>query len=650
MQLSVGQESSAATERRVRETNPVTDDRGLFRNRAPERKGGSVSNGVSGPVSEQRIAMNQADERDELDFSELPAILRRRRWYLILPAVVIFTVAVVAAVVWPPTYRSTATILIEQQQIPQDLVRTTVSSFADQRVQVISQRVMTTENLSRVIEQHGLYLEERQQRPMSAIAQQMRDSTRLRMVSADVMDPRSGRAQQANIAFTLSFDSPSPQVAQRVTDQLVSLFLEENLRTRREAAREATVFLEAEAQRLADQIADLEARVARFKEEHGDSMPEMQQVNAQSLRRTEEQIARTEFEARLLEDRIVMLENELARTSRFGDDLDGQRRVLTPRERLMQLELQYVELSTQKTERHPDVLQLQREINALRLQTGGLDRAEIETMLATARGTLDERRRDLYDAHPEVRDAARAVAALEEQLASSQRTAGLTTASALSENPAYHRVEGQLRNTRSELQHLREKKVALESELSEYAARVRAAPMVEREYRALTRDYENALTKFREVRAKQMEAEIARTLEEESRSERFVLIEPAALANEPIKPKRPAIVLLGFVLALGSGAGAVFLRELTSQAIYGTKAVASITGAPPLAVVPYIRTAQEITRRRVKRVLMVLAILGLLGASAAYVHTQVRPLDVAVYQLLQWAGLIDNGTPVPRGD
>ena len=589
-------------------------------------------------------------EGEGLDVSEYLAVLRRRRWYMILPVVLIVPIVVFVALTMPPTYRSTATILIEQQQIPQDLVRTTVTSFADQRVQVISQRIMTTVNLSRVIEQYNLYPEVRQQRPMSAVVATMRDSIRLRMVSADVVDPRSGRAQQASIAFTLSFDDASPQVAKQVTDELVSLFMEENLRTRRAAARETSVFLGAEADRLGAQIADLEARVARFKEEQGDSLPEMQQVNAQFLRRTEEQIARNEMEMRLLEDRIVMLEGELSRTHRYGDDVEGSRRVLTPRERLMELEQQHLALSAQKTERHPDVVQLERQINALRLQTGGLDRNEMEAMLASARATLDERRRDLADSHPSVRDAERTVASLEERLATGRPSGGANGSSSLSENPAYYRLVGQLRTARSELEHLREKKIQLSEQLSDYEDRVRAAPMVEREYRTITRDYENALVKFREVRAKQMEAELGQSLEEESKAERFVLIEPASMPIEPIRPNRKRIMLMGFALAMGAGLGMVALREVTADAIYGSRAVAAITGAPPLGVVPYIATAEEIRRKWILRILAVLVTLAFLAGAAAAVHHYVRPLDITVYQLLERAGLIDTGSPASGGN
>ncbi len=590
------------------------------------------------------------EEREGIDVAEYLAILRRRRWYMILPVALIVPIVVFVALTMPATYRSMATILIEQQQIPQDLVRTTVTSFADQRVQVISQRIMTTANLSRIIEEYGLYAEARQQqKPMSELVGDMRDSINLRMVSADVMDPRSGRAQQASIAFTLSFDAGSPRVAKEVTGELVSLFMEENLRTRREAAREASVFLGAEADRLAAEIADLEAREARFKEEHGESLPEMQQVNAQFLRRTEEQIARTDMEMRLLEDRIVILENELGRTGRYGDDGDGTRRVLTPRERLMELELQYLALSAQKTERHPDVVQIEREINALRAQTGGLDSGEIEAMLATARATLEERRSNLTDAHPDVRDAERAVASLEEQLAAARRSGGADGASELSENPSYHRLSGQLSTARSELDNLREKRTRLDAQLSEYEARVQGAPMVEREYRALTRNYENALSKFREVRAKQMEAELGQSLEEERKAERFVLIEPASTPSQPFKPDRKRMLLMGFVLALGGGLGTVALREVSADAIYGSRAVARITGAPPLAVVPYIATAQEIRRKWILRILAVLVTLALLAGAAFAVHHYVRPLDIAVYQLLQRVG-VETGIPGQGGN
>jgi len=114
-------------------------------------------------------------------------------------------VTLALALLLPSTYQSGATILIEQQEIPQDLVRSAVTSFADQRVQVISQRVMSTQNLLSLIERYDLYPDIRQSKPREVLMQKMRDDISMKMISADVIDPRSGRPTQATIAFGVSY-------------------------------------------------------------------------------------------------------------------------------------------------------------------------------------------------------------------------------------------------------------------------------------------------------------------------------------------------------------------------------------------------------------------------------------------------------------
>ncbi len=115
-----------------------------------------------------------------------------------------------AAVLWPATYRSTGTILIEQQEVPVDLVRSMVSSYADQRIQMISQRVMTSDNLMRIIDRYQLYPEQRRKEPREVLLTRMRDDIHFSMISADVVDPRLGRPAKATIAFSVSFDNRSP--------------------------------------------------------------------------------------------------------------------------------------------------------------------------------------------------------------------------------------------------------------------------------------------------------------------------------------------------------------------------------------------------------------------------------------------------------
>ncbi len=136
--------------------------------------------------------------------TERLAALARHRRRIAVVAIAAAVATVLLAFLLPPVYQSTATILIEQQEIPQDLVRSTITSFADQRVQVISQRVMTSQNLMQIIDQYGLYPKIRRNRPREELLQKMRDDVRMQMVSAEVIDPRSGRPTRANIAFTVA--------------------------------------------------------------------------------------------------------------------------------------------------------------------------------------------------------------------------------------------------------------------------------------------------------------------------------------------------------------------------------------------------------------------------------------------------------------
>src|SRR5271168_1044770 len=136
----------------------------------------------------------------------------RRRFTFFVTASACWVLTVLLAVLLPPTYRAGATILIEQQEIPQDMVRSAISSFADQRIQVISQRVMTTLNLMSLIERYNLYPDIRESKPREVLLQKMRSDIALKMISADVIDPRSGRPTQATIAFTVSYQNQSPDL------------------------------------------------------------------------------------------------------------------------------------------------------------------------------------------------------------------------------------------------------------------------------------------------------------------------------------------------------------------------------------------------------------------------------------------------------
>ena len=169
------------------------------------------------------------NELKHTSLSELLGTLQRRRRPMLATFAAVLLSALGVAFLWPATYRATGTILIEQQEVPVDLVRSTISSYADQRIQVIQQRVMTTENLLKIIQKYDLYARRRQYESREKIIERMNDDIHFRMISADVIDPRSGVPTKATIAFSVGYENRSPELAVRVANELVSLYLEQNL-------------------------------------------------------------------------------------------------------------------------------------------------------------------------------------------------------------------------------------------------------------------------------------------------------------------------------------------------------------------------------------------------------------------------------------
>ena len=572
------------------------------------------------------------------------AILNRRKKQFILPALIILLISIALAAGLPSVYRSEATILIEQQEIPTDLVRSTVTSYAGERIQMISQKVMTSENLGKIIDDYGLYKKERENTSLIMLVEKIRKDISLEMISADVVDPRSGRPTTATIAFKLSFSHRNPRVAQKVTNELVSLYLNENLRRRTQSAVETSGFLAVEADKLKNQVSGLEIRLAQFKESNINNLPELQQLNIQLMERAERDLRDTDQQIRALAERKIYLQSELAQMSPTSTlySATGER-VLGAEDRLKSLQAKYVSLSARYSPSHPDLIKMGKEIEALKKETGaGTDVTELQRQLKELNveiASLSER----YSAeHPDVRKLQRAIdstqAALDKGLKEQQQNEAIAAVSK-PDNPAYIQLQAQLHAAEGELRSLNQSKVELKAKIADFEQRLLNSPRVEREYRDLTRDYDNALAKYREVKAKQQEAELAEALERERKGERFSLIEPPQLPEKPAKPNRLAILFLGFVFSIAGGIGIVAVAESLNDSIKTPQELVNVIGAPPLVVIPYIENAVDQARRQRMRMSLVVSVLVLGVGTLTAFHFVVMPLDVAWFVMLRRLGL-----------
>jgi len=566
-------------------------------------------------------------------------IIKRRLPLGLLIGLTMLVLTVALAFGLPTIYRSRSVILIEAQEIPQDFVRSLVTSFADQRMQIIAQRVLTNSNLTSIIQKYDLYADERKTEPLERVIEQMRSDISMEPISADVVDPKQGKAVKATIAFELAYVNQAPELAQRVANEIASLFLNENLKQRSEASADTLGFLETEAEKLRGNVAALERKLAEFKKSHVQSLPELQGLNLELMNRTETQLAQLDTQLQSLMQQRVYLESELAqqKPNTVLVSETGQR-ILSPADRLKVLESEFTPLAARYGANHPDILGKRKEIESLRAEVGGLvDGGELALKLQKSQSDFAVMRKRYSESHPDVKRLAREVESLQQQLSVVEGNSKLTSR-ATPDNPAYIQLQARLSATNSDIASLRSQQSVLRAKLGTLEGRITGSPEVEREYKMLTRDYDTAQAKYQEILAKKQEAELASNLESMQRGERFTMIEPPVIPEEPSSPNRLAIGLLGVMVALAGSIGGGAIAEALDDRLYGREGVSQILGVPPLAVIPNLgskidQSWYQRTLFKVGAVFLLLVMLVLLVA-----HVTMGPLDVLFFRALRVLG------------
>lgn len=566
-------------------------------------------------------------------------IFRRRRTLTLLAGGVLLILSLAAAFLWPPTYKSMATILIEEQEIPSELVHSTITSYADQRIETIKQQVMSRTTLWKVVEQYNLYADLRRTNPAEEIVKRFIKDIGVEVISADVVDKRTQHPTKATIAFTVAYQSNSPDLAQKVANELTSLFLGQNLKSRERQAQEATSFLQQEAENLSRHIGEVDEKIAEFKRRASGALPELMPLNLQLMSQSDRELTDIDQQIRTLEERKNYLEGELATIKPHTPimSVTGER-ILDSTERLRALRAEYAGASANRSPDHPDILKMKQEIDALDKETG--QRPEIEEpskLLIDARATLASTLKRLSPEHPDVIQIRRTIEALEQEL----RQLGsvpIRKPMLRPENPAYINLQAQLNSATSSLDALRATRTAVKRRLQDYAARLERTPEMEPDYLFLTRDRDTSGQKYQDIRSRLLEAKVSEGLEVQRKGERFSLIDPPSLPEKPDKPNRPAIVLLGFILALAGGLGSGAAAESLDHSIRTPEQLARLTQSFPLAVVPFMPNEEDLSRAVKRRRLLQGAGVGALVAILALLHLFVISLDVLWFAALRRFG------------
>jgi polysaccharide biosynthesis transport protein len=518
------------------------------------------------------------------------SIVTRRKAHFLVPFTVVLALAVALALLLPPTYRSEATFLIQRQAVPEEMVATTVRSYVEEQIEQIRQRLLTRQNLLEIAEKFELFGDQTRRDP-DKVVETMRESVVVEMVDVRTGD-RSSRGALTTIAFTVAFNARTAETARAVTAELSERFLAEHQARRDAHATEVSAFFDAEAAKLAEEINELEKVLAGFKQGELRQLPELMTTNLRMYERTEQDIDTARDRIRELQERIEVNRAELSLTPPYEAVVnEGGERILTASQRLSMLTAEYLRASSRYSAQHPDIVRLTREIRVLAEQLGTEGRAdEMMNELVNLQEQLRQAKQRYEDAHPEVQRIERAVAAVQRGFQEEVLGDGATNTvdRRPPDNPRYVALKTQLDSNEQHLVAEQRRLTDLTSKLEEYERRLFQTPIVERDFRSLSRNYETSIQQYNQLRDKQRQALLAQELESGESGERFLLTSAAYLPRFPDSPNRIAIVLLGIFFASATALGAVAVAEYLDQTIRNARMVAASLGSAPLAVIPHM--------------------------------------------------------------
>jgi uncharacterized protein involved in exopolysaccharide biosynthesis len=523
-----------------------------------------------------------------LDLKFLLNAARNRFWHFLIPFLALVMIGTGIVMSLPAVYTAEAKILVEAQQIPDELVKSTVTQLADQRLQVIEQRVMTRDNLLSLVEKFDLFAN-RKDLSRTDIVDLMRDRVAIKPLSLNLAQSAQ-RGNSLAVAFSTTFDYEAPDTAVKVVNELVTFILNEDARARTEQATETARFLEREIERLTVELKALETQIVEFKQQNGDALPEKQDLNISLLTRSEEEISTLQRQLIEVEDkkRLLQFESSVRGMTAGPGNASGGGSVQA---RLKEAQAEYAVKKGVYAPNHPEMRALKKAIDAL------------EKELAASLKSVDPGQ----DSDP----ADTGSLSLEARVYAEQ-TAALDRAKQL--------IVRQLAETKAESDKLR-KVLSMTSEVGT------ALGDLERKRTSLQRNLE-------EISAKYSQARLGQQLETEQQAERFEVLEQPTLPTSPSKPKRVTLLAIVLALATFSGTAVSGGAELLDNTIRRSKDLSTKLNRRPIVVVPHIGTRAEERQRKRFLIYKIAGVVAVLLLFVLFVHVFYRPVDVLFFRLL----------------
>ena len=491
-----------------------------------------------------------------LDLTALLNSFYRRKAIIIAICLVVSLLGVYLAQILPNVYRSSTLIVVTPQRVPSSFVTSTVTMDATERMQSIVQEILSRTQLENIVQEFDLY--------SSATKESIEDRIE-RLHKAVKIEFRQ------NNVFQLSFEAASPEKAKQVTGRLASLFIKQNLEVRERQAMGTKSFISSETDRLRKELEEQEAVVNRYKAVNRYELPDQLDMNLRNLDQLRRELQSTEQRLSALRERKAILQKQSVESDILGNDilgvsLMGSSGAATQN---VQLEIKKKELDSllQKySGKHPDVLRLKKEIQVLDNETNSAIQSN------AANSTL-------------ARDA----------------------------NPLTQVLQTQIVDIDTEMQGLRSQQEHIRGQIGIFQTRVDDTPARAIELSKISRGYEITLRKYQDLLGKSLESELAENMEKKQKGEQFQILDSANFPLRPVRPNRPIIILIGFLLGLGGGFGLAFLGDNFDTSFKSVDDIVAYVNVPVLASLPALMTRGTVIEQRRSQGVLVLASLGALA-------------------------------------
>ncbi len=493
------------------------------------------------------------------------AIVRRRRWWILLPLSVCWLVVWIVSWLLPATYQSDALILVEQQKVPEQYVVPNVSVSLQERLQSMTQQILSRTRLQATIDRFHLYAGDggfMSKMKSADPVDQMRRDIQIELVSAP------GRPAELT-AFKIRYSAALPELAQQVNSELTTLFIDENLKSQQQLSESTTAFLDGRVADARTKLAEQEAKVRAFKATHFGTLPSQLGSNVQIMSGLQAQLQATQHAVESAEQQKLYLQSLLQQYQSVQDSLvSGDSTVTAPEAleaELKTLRVQLADAQSKYTDSYPDVVALKDMI----AKTEQLKK-QIEDEIATKQQESADSAADASESRP-----------------ASMRNGTLSP---------MIQIQSQLKVNHLETESLKQQERKIQLELSEYQARLNSTPQTEQELADISRGYEESQLNYNSLLQKQNQSQLATSLEQRQQGQQFRIIDPSSLPYKPSAPNRALVSLGGLVLGLAAGALLTALLELTDARVRHEKDLQGLVPARVLVGIPRLSTPEEDAR------------------------------------------------------